>query len=178
MLGPPAPAPRPHPVRRTLAWGAVPLVAACLAAWEGTVTRSSAAAHWSVGATIAAIALACIAGGRGRQRSRSAEWIRAGASAVWRTVSGHGARPALAVAAGTALWVLLAVATIGWDLNSFLHQAHSLPTLSGLVGDVTRHDWGRSLVFAAWLALGAHVALGWRRSATKREGERRGARSR
>lgn len=57
----------------------------------------------------------------------------------------------------------LALATIGWDLNSFLHELHSLPTLSRLVGDVTRHRWGRGLTFGAWVALGAYLAAGWRR---------------
>jgi len=61
------------------------------------------------------------------------------------------------------VWVLLVLAVIGWDLNSFAHQAHDLPTLSYLIGRVTRWRWGRGTFFAAWLALGVGLAAGRRR---------------
>lgn len=152
----------------------MPAGAAGLAVWEGTVSRSSADAHWSVGAAIAAVALVGVAAGRGRQWTRSAAWLRGAASAVRRTVMARDARPEPALWMGTTLWALLVAVTIGWDLDSFAHQAHSLPTLSSLVGDVTRHDWGRALVFGAWLAVGAYVALGWRRPAAPTDHARRG----
>ena len=60
------------------------------------------------------------------------------------------------------MWALLIAATIGWDMTSFVEQKHYLPTLSRLFGAVTDHDWGRALLFAAWLVLGLYLALGRR----------------
>ncbi|MGH8987287.1 MAG: hypothetical protein ACRDXC_01640, partial [Acidimicrobiales bacterium] len=51
-----------------------------------------------------------------------------------------------------------------WDAASFAAKEHGLPTLSRLIGDVTDHQWGRALVFAAWLSLGLYLALAWRGS--------------
>jgi hypothetical protein len=53
------------------------------------------------------------------------------------------------------------LAVVGWDLNSFAHQAHDLPTLSYYTGRITRFAWGRALVFAAWLAAGVGIAVGY-----------------
>lgn len=139
----------------------VTLVALALAAWEGTIVQSSASAHWSALAVMAVALAGAVLAGRGRQRSPSAAWVRRGARTVRRDLLGPGRRPAPLVAA-TAAWVVLAAATVGWDLNSFVHQAPYLPTLSRLVGEVTHHEWGRAAVFAAWLALGTYLAVGGR----------------
>ena len=149
---------------------AIGLGALALSAWEGTLVQSSARAHASVlaviGVTLATAALV----GRRQQRQRSTDLARRAGAVL--DPGGGGQRPA-ALVVGTVAWVVLVAATIGWDLNSFVHQAHDLPTLSRLVGDVTRHDWGRALVFAAWLALGTYLAMGGRR----RAGARRAARA-
>ena len=131
-------------------------------AWEGTLAQSSMPAHVSVLAVIALALAAAGVMGRSRQRRPSAAWLRDGAVAFRDGLACPGRRP-LALRIGVAVWVVLAAATIGWDLTSFLHQSHSLPTLSRFVGAVTRAAWGRATVFAAWLALGAYLAAGGRR---------------
>jgi hypothetical protein len=141
---------------------AVAVAALALASWEGTIDQSSATAHVSVLALIAVAIVTAMLTGRGRQRATSADWVRQGAGAMWGDVTGAHRRPPVLVV-GTLAWIVLVAATIGWDLTSFVHQAHDLPTLSRVVGDVTRHQWGRALVFAGWLGLGAYVSVGGRR---------------
>ncbi len=152
-------------------WGLWPLprlvavlVAAGLCAWEGTLPRTAAGARWSVGATIAAVLIIAALGGRNRQRQASSAWVRHGAEALSAALSGRPVgRATRTTALGAAVWVALIASTIGWDLYSFALQLHALPTLSRLFGDVTRHEWGRGVVFAGWLLLGGYLALGWRR---------------
>ncbi|MGH8979609.1 MAG: hypothetical protein ACRDWE_01120 [Acidimicrobiales bacterium] len=158
------PSRRPSWIRPDVPLAAIPAVAAVLAfaAWEGTVNRGATAAHVSVLVTIA-LAFACaFAAGRRRQCKSSAAWARDGLRTIARDVTGRAdRRPAFV--AGVALWSVLVLAAIGWDLYSFSEEVHSLPTLSRLFGDVTGHEWGRALVFAAWLLLGACLSIGWRR---------------
>lgn len=148
---------------------ATAIVALALAAWEGTIGQGSATAHVSVLAVIALAIVTATLAGRGRQQATSADWVRRGAGAMWGDVTGTSRRPRTRVF-GTLAWIVLVAATIGWDLTSFVHQAHDLPTLSRVVGDVTRHEWGRALVFAAWLALGAYLSVGGRRRCRARAG--------
>jgi hypothetical protein len=107
-----------------------------------------------VATTIVVVAIVTVVAGRGRQQLTSGIWVVdvARAARAWRT------RPLYA--AGVTVWVVLLLAVVGWDANSFAHQAHDLPTLSYYVGRVTRLAWGRALVFAAWLAAGFGIALG------------------
>lgn len=138
-----------------------------LAVWEGMQVRQSAAAHWSVAVVIVVSVVAAVVAGWGRQRATTRAWLAAGGRAIGRR------RSAPLYAAGVVVWVLLILAVIGWDLNSFVHQAHDLPTLSYYVGRVTRWRWGRALVFATWLAAGVGLVtgcLGWRQ---RRGGSRR-----
>lgn len=124
------------------------------AAWEGFQREASASAHWSVASTVAGVALVTLVAGRRRQHSTTGAWLAdAGRSALaWRGRPGY--------SAGVAVWALLLLTTVGWDLNSFVHQAHDLPTLSYYVGRVTRFVLGRTFLFALWLAAGAGLALG------------------
>jgi hypothetical protein len=143
--------------RRPLVGAAAVIGAAglcALAAWEGTLSRQSAAAHWSVGAGIAAALALAVVAGRGRQAAASRRWL----THAVRAVGGRWPRPGYAT--GIAVWVVLILAVIGWDLNSFAHQARDLPTLSYEFGRVTRWHWGRALVFAGWAALGVLLAAG------------------
>ena len=137
------------------------LALAAFVVWEGTLSRTAPAAHDSVLAVIALGVVAAVVLGRGRQRSRSGAWLLGGASTVARDLAGRGRRSAAAVAS-TIVWILLIFAVIGWDLYCFSREVSYLPTLSRLFGDVTRYGWGRSLVFAAWLVLGACLAAGGR----------------
>lgn len=139
--------------------GALVVAGATLAAWQGTLSRSSGAAHVAVLATVASGFAAALLAGRGRQRSPSGAW----AGASWHAVAGWRRAPRARVA-GVTGWIVLGVATVGWDLNSFLHQAHDLPTLSSLVGHVTGVPAGRGLLFAMWLVLGAAVVVVGRRA--------------
>jgi hypothetical protein len=136
---------------------AVVAAVAALSAWEGGLSRDQSSAHWSVVACAAgAVALAVLAG-HGRQRMTSGQWL----AQAWRSGTDPAQRRTT-YGRGIAVWVILVVAVLVWDLTSFAAQVHDLPTLSYFAGHVTRHHWGRSLVFVAWLALGAYFALGWR----------------
>jgi hypothetical protein len=61
------------------------------------------------------------------------------------------------------IWVLVALAVVGWDVASFVAQSHNLPTFSYLAGRITRWPWGRASVLATWLAVGSALAL-WNRT--------------
>jgi hypothetical protein len=139
-----------------LAWFAGLAALVALAAWEGTLDRQSAAAHWSVAAVIAAAIVVTVVAGRSRQRTTSRAWLSS-----WRSATGWRERPVYA--AGVGVWVVVVLAVVGWDVTSFAVQTHDLPTLSYFVGRVTRYEWGRAAVFAAWLAVGGYLAVGWRR---------------
>jgi hypothetical protein len=140
-------------VKRTLLAG----TAVALALVEGFQPQSSAAAHWSVGAVLVLALLAAGFAGRGRQRSPSRAWAGSSVRAIrhWRA---HPIRTA-----SVALWALLLAATVGWDAYGFSHQSNRLPTLSRVVGGITRYPLGRASVFLVWLALGAVLAFGERR---------------
>ena len=126
--------------------------------WEGGLGQSSAAGHLGVlGAIAWALGSATLAG-VGRQAVPSGQWLR-GPFSLQRHLA---ERPQATV--GVVIWIVLVLAVIGWDLNSFVHQSHDLPTLSSLVGHVTAHRAGRTAVVALWLTLGAALALGGRRT--------------
>lgn len=132
---------------------------AVVAAWQATLNRRSPDAHWSVAAIIVALAVTTWAAGTGRQHDRSRAW----AGGTCRAIAGWRRRP-LSEVAGVAAWVVLGAVAIGWDLDSFAHQSHDLPTLSHFIGLATGTPVGRGLLFAAWVALGGYLALGWRRA--------------
>lgn len=123
-----------------------------LAVWEGMQWRQSPAAHWSVGLSIAVAVVLALVLGRGRQAQRSSAWV----SEAGRSVTGWRRTPRLSGA--VAVWAVLILAVVGFDLVSFLHQSHDLPTLSYEIGRLTRWHWGRAVVFAAWLAAGVGLA--------------------
>jgi|GEM_PF-1219341 hypothetical protein len=152
--------------RRIAVLGIAVLVGAAFCAWEGLQGRYSTASHVSILATIALVLTLAAAAGRGCQRRRSRTWARAAWRAVRAQLSRRRARSA--AAAGALGWVVVISATVGWDAFSFAMQRHSLPTLSRLFGAVTDHEWGRALLFAAWLAFGLYLALGWRRGSQGR----------
>jgi hypothetical protein len=158
---PPAPAGR----RPVIGVAVGIVVGAVLAVWEGGQRRDTAAAHWSVATVIVLGLVAAVVAGRRRQREPSTAWLTAVAGGVRSVVGPKGWRRRPGYVAGVLAWVLLIAAVAGWDLNSFAHQAHDLPTLSYFIGKVTHYRWGRSAVFAGWLAVGSYVAVGWRRRA-------------
>lgn len=130
--------------------------------WEGLQGRQAPAAHWSVAVLIALAAVAAVVAGWRHQHLRGGQWLASTGRAIrhWRR------RPAYA--AGVVAWVVLVLAVVGWDLNSFVHQAHELPTLSYLFGRVTRWWWGRAIVFGLWLAAGVGLVAGCRRAGRTR----------
>ncbi len=119
--------------------------------------RSSLASQAGVIACIGAVIILSVALGARRQRTSSALWLSDNVAAVsgWRRSPGF--------ALGVVVWIVLVLAVVGWDLSSFVAQAHDLPTLSGLAGRVTQFHVGRAVVFAAWVALGLGLGLGYRR---------------
>ncbi len=131
--------------------------ALALSWWEGGLSRDQASAHWSVLSVIALVVVGAGVFGAGRQVMFSGAWARAPLSLRHHLAEDPG--PSLAAA----VWTLLVLAVIGWDLNSFVHQSHNLPTLSSLVGHVTASHVGRAAVFCGWIGLGGVLALGWRR---------------
>jgi hypothetical protein len=144
-------------VTRTLAASAVIAAAAVFSWWEGGLHQFQTAAHLSVLATIALVVVVAVAAGVGRQVLPSREWAR-GPFALRR----HLAEDPTA-SLGALIWTVLVLAVIGWDLNSFAHQSHTVPTLSTIFGHVTDSHGGRAALFFGWLVLGASLALGWRR---------------
>ncbi len=65
------------------------------------------------------------------------------------------------------VWCGVIAGVIGWDLFSFAVQSPSFPTLSTLVGHLTRHPIGRGILFALWLVVGAYAVAGWRAAARR-----------
>lgn len=143
-----------------LTWLAGGAAVVAFVAWEGLQGRFSAASHTSILVVVGAVLLLALAAGRGRQRKKTRAWARDAVRTLRRVPDAWRTRPA--ALAGAAVWILVIVATIGWDAASFMEQERSLPTLSRIFGAVTDHEWGRAVVFAAWLALGLYLALGWR----------------
>jgi hypothetical protein len=119
-----------------------------------------------VGLTVVAVVALAVVAGSGRQVDRTGPWL-AGAR---RAVAGWRRTPRFA--AGVAVWTLLILAVVGWDLTSFVRQSHDLPTLSDLFGRVTRYHWGRALVFGAWLVAGLALALACRAPERRRRRRR------
>jgi hypothetical protein len=133
-----------------------------LCVWEAGISRDSEGAHRSVALLVLAGLLTAVVLGRGRQHLTSRQWIARNARGIrrWRTRSS----PAIAAAV---IWAVLIAAVVGWDIVSFIYQAHALPTLSFFIGHVTRYRIGRGLVFALWLGTGGYLAVGWRAKASQ-----------
>ena len=123
---------------------------------EGYQSRSSAAAHWTVGAAIVVGLVGAVVIGRGRQRTTSRAWARGSLRAVTRV------RTDPLRAASSALWIAHIAAAIAWDAYSFSHQSSRLPTLSRVFGGITRYPIGRAAVVLAWVGLGFALVLGQR----------------
>jgi hypothetical protein len=60
------------------------------------------------------------------------------------------------------VWCAVVAGVVGWDLFSFLVQSASFPTLSTLVGHITRFPVGRGILFALWLVVGVCAVAGSR----------------
>jgi hypothetical protein len=95
--------------------------------------------------------------GRGRHRRTTRNWGATVLHAVWRWRTQPKAHTISLL-----VWCTLVAGVIGWDLLSFVVQSPSFPTLSTLVGHITRYPLGRGLLFAVWLLVGAYAAVGWR----------------
>jgi hypothetical protein len=100
--------------------------------------------------------------GQGRQRQTGLTWVTD--SARW---VGQWRRQRSAQRLAVVVWTALIAAAVGWDLVSFIAQAHAYPTLSYFIGRVTRYPVGRGLCFGLWISLGAYLAAG-RRVGTRR----------
>jgi hypothetical protein len=136
------------------------LVAAIAAAlafalYEGGHPWPSLASHAGILAAIAVVWAAVAAAGRGRQRLGSKAWWGRLWHGLWR-------RPDRSWWGGAG-WVLAAMLVAGYDLASFLARSPELPTLSRLIGGVTRYYAGRAVAIGLWLGLGGWIALGGRR---------------
>lgn len=138
------------------------IAAACIgggcASAVGTLRRDAAPDRPIVLACALALALASLLAGRQAQRRSSASWVASSLRAIERLKT---LRPYDLLAAA---WVLVVLGAAGADLTFFLERSPNDPTLSRLIGDVTAAPAGRAILFAAWLAWGAWVAFGWRRS--------------
>lgn len=130
--------------------------------WQGAQRFGTAGGRWGVAVVVAVVAVATAAFGARRQRQSSRAWLSAGARAV------ASARSADRLyAAGVLSWLLVFAAVFGWDLFSFLSQSHDLPTLSYLAGRVTQFRAGKAVLFAAWMAFGGYLAVGWRKDVSR-----------
>jgi len=131
--------------------------AIALSSWEALLTRDSPGAHWSVALSGAGALVALIVLGWHRQRQTGRAWLRRTAELGW----DWRAQPR-ATSVSALVWAVLIAGVIGWDLFSFVVQSPSFPTLSILIGHVTRYRIGRGLVFALWLVAGSYLVAGWR----------------
>jgi len=136
---------------------ALVVAAAAFSWWEGGLSQSSTAAHAGILAAIGVGFVSAVALGAGRQAVPSAQWARGPVAVRRHWVDSP------AATLGVVVWVVLILAAIGWDLNSFAHQSHDLPTLSSIFGHLTSTRGGRATVVALWLVFGAALAAGWRR---------------
>lgn len=127
--------------------------------WEAMQPWPTTTAHLSVLGAIAVFLVAGLVLGRGRQRQQSRQWLAAALSAVVRFCR----HPHL-FGFGVLAWVVVFGAVVGWDLHSFLIESHNLPTLSYLIGRVTRFSVGRAALFGIWLAGGALLVASHRRA--------------
>jgi RsiW-degrading membrane proteinase PrsW (M82 family) len=144
-------------VTETLGAALVGIAGIALSVFQAGLSRDSPGAHWSVALLgIAAVALTVLLG-RHRQRRTSRGWAGPMVQVGWR----WRARPR-AMSVSVLVWTVLIVGVIGWDLVSFIAQSSSFPTLSTLVGHITRYRVGRGLVFAFWFALGCFLVAGYR----------------
>jgi hypothetical protein len=128
-----------------------------LSTWQAGLPRSSWGAHRSVALIGGTALVAVIALGRGRQRQTTRTWASGAMAGLWRW-----RRQPKATVVSVLVWCTLVIGVIGWDLSSFVLQSPSFPTLSTLVGHITRHPLGRGLLFAGWLVVGAYLVAGWR----------------
>jgi hypothetical protein len=129
-----------------------------ISAWQGTLSRDARAAHSIVLLAMLAAVAAAIVAGRRRQRQTTPEWLASSARTM-----GSWSRNSTAWQVSVAIWAFLILGIVAWDAVSFAEQAHSFPTLSRYIGDVTRYQAGRGAFFALWLAIGAYLAVGGRR---------------
>jgi hypothetical protein len=137
--------------------GLVVVAGVALSVWQAGLSRDSAGAHWSVAVVGVAAVVMMILLGWHRQRLTSRAWARCLVEVGWRGRA-HPRRTAVSVL----VWTTLIVGVIGWDLVSFIAQSPSFPTLSTLVGHITRYRVGRGLAFALWLTLGSFLMVGYR----------------
>jgi hypothetical protein len=152
----PASTERRETFRRRVGWVGV-LVGLGFAWWEGYHPWPSLAAHISIVSAIIAVVVLAVLVGRGCQSLSSRSWLhRVGAGLRNPT------KRSPLFFAGSVVWIVLALAIAGWDFHSFLREVPSLPTLSYLIGRVSRFVVGRSILVATWLALGVFFAVGHR----------------
>jgi hypothetical protein len=125
-------------------------------------SRDDPGAGWAVAVLIGAAFGAAAILGQGRQLKSGPTWLTDNARSIrqWR-------RQPRAQLVAVVVWTTLVAAAVGWDLVSFIAQAHAFPTLSYYVGRVTRYPVGRGLCFALWLSLGAYLAAGRRAGARR-----------
>ena len=151
-----APRERRATLRHWVEWVGV-FVGLGFAWWEGYHPWPSLAAHISIVSAIIVVVASAVLVGRRRQSLSSRSWLhRVGAG-----LRNPTKRSPLFLA-GAIVWVVLVLAIAGWDFHSFLREVPSLPTLSYLIGRVSRFVVGRSILVAAWLALGAFFAFSHR----------------
>lgn len=134
--------------------GSLAVLGLLFAWWEGSHPWPSGAAHLSIIAAIGVIFALAIMEGRHRQRLSNRAWL----SRIWAGIRRPTQR-SWCFLFGAVVWVILVLAVAGWDFRSFLLEVPSLPTLSYLIGRVSRFATGRSLLVAAWLALGVFFVL-------------------
>ena len=131
--------------------------AIALSTWQAGLSRDSLGAHRCVALLGLAAVAVMIVLGRGRQRQGARTWARTTARLIWKWRS----QPKASVVS-MLLWSVLTMGVIGWDLLSFAVQSPSFPTLSTLVGHLSRYPVGRGSLFAAWLAVGTCVVAAYR----------------
>ncbi len=134
---------------------AIGLIAVGFSLWEGGQPFTTTAAHISIALAIVAIVITALVIGLKHQEATSMDWLRS----TIRSIGRFAGRPNLQ-GWGVIIWLLLFLAVFGWDLNSFLRQQADLPTLSRIIGNLTKHYAGRTVLVTAWLAGGLYLVFG------------------
>ncbi len=128
-----------------------------LSSWQGGLSRDAVEAHRSVGLVGVGALVAMVVLGWRRQRRTSRAWAARTVRLTW----GWWGQPR-EIRVSVLVWCAVVAGVIGWDLFSFVVQSPSFPTLSTLIGHVTRHPVGRGILFALWLVLGVYAVSGSR----------------
>jgi hypothetical protein len=133
----------------------VVVISLAFGAIDGRMSYRDFRGHLLVICAIAVTVLFALIRGRKRQKLKSLNWLRSTRTSIYSYFKSPNMW-----GTGVLIWLLFFLAYFSWDLNSFLHQSHNLPTLSYLIGRITRFYFGKFALTTVWLIGGWYLASG------------------